>query len=203
MIRPTILINFKPSCDRRQVTRLGRSLALPSPLANRFLPMDQVNVESAKKYIVEFLVHGDVSVANRLADPDLCVYTGLSRSGAIRGREVYAELIHGFSTAIPVITFTIEDSYSGEEFAVVRIKGTRHFRDDLWGVKATGEIFEFLDVHFLRFRNWMIFEEVASTKNQDLEKMFAAVVLPILRAKARGFTCDKNEGLAEDSVGAH
>ena len=169
----------------------------------RILFMDQTNVESAKKYVVDFLIRGDVWVANRLADPDLCVYTGLSRSGAIRGREVYAELIHGFSTAIPVITFTIEDSYCGEEFAVVRIHGTRHFRDDLWGIKATGEMIEFLDVHFLRFRNWVIFEEVASTKNQEMEKLFAPAVLPILRAKARGFTCDKNERVSEQLVEVH
>jgi predicted ester cyclase len=154
--------------------------------------MDEANVIAAKEYVVDFLIYGDVSVANRLADPDLCVYTGLSRSGAIRGREVYSELIHGFCTAIPVTSFTIEDSYCGEEFAVVRIKGIRHFRYDLWGITATGRVFDFLDVHFLRFRNWKIFEEVASTKNQDLEKLFAPVILPILQAKARGFTCDKN-----------
>jgi hypothetical protein len=106
--------------------------------------MDQANVDSAKEYVVGFLIHGDVSVANRLADPDLCVYTGLSRSGAIRGLEVYSELIQGFSTAIPVLSFTIEDSYCGEEFAVVRIKGTRHFRHDIWDIKANGEMFEFL-----------------------------------------------------------
>jgi predicted ester cyclase len=153
--------------------------------------MDQDNAESAKKYVVDFLIHGDVSVADQIADPDLCVYTGLSRSGAIRGREVYAELIHAFCTAIPVTSFSIEDSYSGEEFAVIRIKGVRHFRHDLWGVKASGEVFEFLDVHFLRFRNGKIFEVVASTKNQDLEKLFAPAVLPLLQAKARGFSCDK------------
>jgi hypothetical protein len=34
--------------------------------------MEQANVESAKRYVVDFLVHGDVSVANELADPDLC-----------------------------------------------------------------------------------------------------------------------------------
>ncbi len=153
--------------------------------------MDQDNVESAKRYVVDFLIHGDVSVAEQIADPDLCIYTGLSRSGAIRGREVYTELIHAFCTAIPVTSFSIEDSYCGEEFAVIRIKGFRDFRHDLWGVKASGETFEFLDVHFLRFRNGKIFEEVASTKNQDLEKLFAPAVLPILQAKARGFSCNK------------
>ena len=154
--------------------------------------MEQANVDSAKKYCIEFLIHGDVSVASQIADPDLCVYTGLSRSGAIRGREVYTELIHAFCTAIPINTFTIEDSYCGEEFAVVRIKGVRNFRYDLWGVAATGQDFDFLDVHFLRFRNGKIFEEVASTQNQDMEKLFAPAVLPILRAKARGFSCNKD-----------
>jgi predicted ester cyclase len=154
--------------------------------------MDQANVESAKRYVVDFLIHGDVSVANQIADPDLCIYTGLSRSGAIRGREVYAELIHAFCRAMPVMSFAIEDSYCGEEFAVIRIKGVRHFEYDLWGIKATGQMFEFLDVHFLRFRNGKIFEEIASTKNQDMEKLFAPAVLPILRAKARGFSCNKN-----------
>jgi predicted ester cyclase len=154
--------------------------------------MEQANVDSAKKYVVEFLIHGRVSVAEEIADPDLCVYTGLSRSGAIRGREVYAELIHAFCTAIPINSFTIEDSYSGEEFAVIRIKGVRNFQYDLWGVTATGQDFDFLDVHFLRFRDGMIFEEVASTQNQDMEKLFAPAVLPILRAKARGFSCNKD-----------
>jgi predicted ester cyclase len=153
--------------------------------------MDQDNVESAKRYVVDFLIHGDVSVAEEVADPDLCIYTGLSRSGAIRGRAVYTELIHAFCTAIPVTSFSIEDSYCGEEFAVIRLKGVRDFRHDLWGVKASGESFEFLDVHFLRFRQGKIFEEVASTKNQDLEKLFAPAVLPLLQAKARGFSCNK------------
>jgi predicted ester cyclase len=153
--------------------------------------MDENNVESAKSYVVDFLIHGDVSVVDRIADPDLCIYTGLSRSGAIRGREVYKELIHAFCTAMPVVSFSIEDSYCGEEFAVVRIKGTRHFRHDLWGVKATGETFEFLDVHFLRFRSGKIYEDVASTKNQDMEKLFAPAVMPLLRAKGRGFSCNK------------
>jgi predicted ester cyclase len=154
--------------------------------------MEQANADSAKKYVVEFLIHGDVSVAYQLADPDLCVYTGLSRSGAIRGLEVYSELIHGFCTALPVKLFTIEDSYCGEEFAVVRIKGVRNFRYDLWGVTATGQNFDFLDVHFLRFNSGKIFEEVASTQNQEMEKLFAPAVLPILRAKARGFSCNKD-----------
>ena len=154
--------------------------------------MEQANADSAKKYVVEFLIHGHVSVAEEIADPDLCVYTGLSRSGAIRGREVYAELIHAFCTAIPINSFTIEDSYSGEEFAVIRIKGVRNFQYDLWGVTATGQDFDFLDVHFLRFTDGMIFEEVASTQNQDMEKLFAPAVLPILRAKARGFSCNKD-----------
>ncbi len=153
--------------------------------------MEQTNVDSAKKYVVSFLIHGDVSVARQIADPDLCVYTGLSRTGAIRGLEVYAELIHAFCTAIPVRSFTIEDSYCGEEFAVIRINGVRIFQSDLWGVTATGQMFEFLDVHFLRFRNGKIFEEVASTQNQDMEQLFAPAVLPILRAKARGFSCNK------------
>jgi predicted ester cyclase len=160
--------------------------------------MDQVNVDSAKMYVVDFLIHGDLEVASRLADPDLCVYTGLSRTGAIRGLEVYSELIHSFCTSIPVTSFTIEDSYCGEEFAVVRIKGVRHFQHDLWGITATEETFDFLDVHFLRFRNQKIFEEVASTQNQDLEKLFAPAVLPILQAKARGFTCDKDERIREE-----
>jgi predicted ester cyclase len=153
--------------------------------------MDQDNAESARRYVVDFLIHGDVSVADQVADPDLCIYTGLSRSGAIRGREVYKELISAFCRAIPIMSFSIEDSYCGEEFAVIRIKGVRHFLHDLWGVKATGEVFEFLDVHFLRYRNAKIFEVVASTKNQDMEKLFAPAVLPILQAKARGFSCNK------------
>ncbi len=153
--------------------------------------MDEDNVESAKRYVVDFLIHGDVAVAEQIADPDLCVYTGLSRTGAIRGREVYSELIHAFCTAIPITSFSIEDSYCGEEFAVIRIKGVRHFRQDLWGVKADGRTFEFLDVHFLRFKNGKIFEEVASTKNQDLERLFAPAILPLLQAKARGFSCNK------------
>ena len=33
--------------------------------------MEEANVESAKNYVVEFLIHGDVSVAERVADPDL------------------------------------------------------------------------------------------------------------------------------------
>ena len=93
---------------------------------------------------------------------------------------------------MPINSFTIEDSYSGEEFAVIRIKGVRNFQYDLWGVTATGQDFDFLDVHFLRFRDGMIFEEVASTQNQDMEKLFAPAVLPILRAKARGFSCNKD-----------
>jgi hypothetical protein len=36
---------------------------------------------------------------------------------------------------------------------VIGIKGVRHFQFDLWGVKATGEMFEFLDVHFLERQN--------------------------------------------------
>lgn len=153
--------------------------------------MDQENVEAARRYVVEFLIHGDVSVADEIADPDLCVYTGLSRSGAIRGLEVYKELIRGFCTAIPVRSYEIEDSYCGEEFAVVRIKGIRQFQDDLYGIRATGHSFEFLDVHFLRFRNGKIYEEVASTKNQDLEKLFGPAVFPVLKAKARGLACNK------------
>ncbi len=47
----------------------------------------------------------------------------------------------------------------------------------------------FLDLHFLRFRNEKIFEEVANTKNQEMEKLFAPVVLPILRAKVPGLIC--------------
>ena len=162
--------------------------------------MEEANVESAKNYVVEFLIHGDVSVAERVADPDLCIYTGLSRSGAIRGREVYAELVHAFCTAIPVKSFSIEDSYCGEEFAVIRISGIRHFQYDLWGIKATGKMFEFLDVHFLRFRNGKIFEEVASTKNQEMEKLLAPAVLPILKAKAKGFSCNKSEAHCEEDV---
>jgi predicted ester cyclase len=144
--------------------------------------MEQSNVDSAKKYVVEFLIHGDVSVARQVADPDLCVYTGLSRSGAIRGLEVYAELIHAFCTAIPVKSFSIEDSYCGDEFAVVRMKGIRIFQSDVWGVTASGQPFDFLDVHFLRFRNGKIFEEVASTQNQDLEKLFVSSRIRTRRA---------------------
>jgi predicted ester cyclase len=154
--------------------------------------MEQENAEAAKRYVVEFLIHGNASVADEIADPDLCIYTGLSRSGAIRGLEVYKELIREFCTAIPVRSFDIEDSYCGEEFAVVRIKGTRQFQHDLYGIKATGHLFEFLDVHFLRFRNGKIYEEVASTKNQDLEKLFGPAVFPVLKAKARGFACNKS-----------
>jgi predicted ester cyclase len=153
--------------------------------------MEQTNVDSAKKYVVEFLIHGDISVAKQVADPDLCIYTGLSRTGAIRGLEVYTDIIHAFCTAIPIKSFTIEDSYCGEEFAVIRIKGARTFQCDLWGITATRQTFEFLDVHFLRFRNGKIFEEVASTQNQEMEKLFAPALVPVLRAKARGLSCNK------------
>lgn len=111
--------------------------------------MEQANVDSAKKYVVEFLIHGDVSVADQIAESDLCVYPGLSRTGAIRGLEVYSELIHAFCTAIPVSSFAIEDSYCGEEFAVIRIKGVRSFRYNLWGCNGNWTKFRFSGRTFL------------------------------------------------------
>jgi hypothetical protein len=44
--------------------------------------MEQDNVDSAKNFVVEFLIYGNFSAACQVADPDLRAYTGLSRSGS-------------------------------------------------------------------------------------------------------------------------
>jgi hypothetical protein len=69
--------------------------------------MEQDNVDSAKNYVVEVLIYANFSAACQVADPDLCVYTGLSRSGAIRGLESTRNAYTLFGAAIPVESFNL------------------------------------------------------------------------------------------------
>ncbi len=143
-------------------------------------PTEQ-NLEVSKRFFIEFLGKGDLSVAEEVLDENVQAFTGLKPSGAIDGREEYKAIFAEFFDAFPPESeLVIEDIFAAQDRVVCRFRSVQKHAKDYFGIAATNRVITLIETHVQRLRDGKIVENVVSATNLEFEMLMAPVLAPLI-----------------------
>lgn len=139
------------------------------------------NLEISRRFFIEFLGKGDLSIAEEVLDENVQAFTGLKPSGAIDGREEYKAIFAGFFDAFPPESaLEIEDIFAVDDRVVCRFRSVQKHAKDYFGVAATNRVITLIETHVQRLRDGKIVENVVSATNLEFEMLMAPVLAPLI-----------------------
>ena len=116
--------------------------------------MIEQNKETAKRWLLEFW-NGDLSLAHQLHAQN---YVRHDSPFPIENPDAYVKFITIFRTAVPDLTFTLQDMVADGNTVVLRwtVKGTHN--GPLYGVQGTGKTVNCRGTDWLKFKDGKIVE---------------------------------------------
>ena len=95
---------------------------------------EEENKAKARRLFEEGFSQGNIDVVDEVLNPDFVCYDPNSESGEVRGTETIKNEIEYFRTAVPDLTYTIEDQIAEGDKVVTRYTVAGTHQDDLLGV---------------------------------------------------------------------
>lgn len=141
------------------------------------------NVDTATRFILDFLGKGDFAAADATAHPRIQGTTGLKPQGPIDGIEEYKQIIAGFVAAFPgTAPIQIIDQFASADGSrvVTRFQSRQRHAKDYFGVAATQRVILFDETHVARLAEGRIVENVVSATNLEFEMLMAPVLAPLI-----------------------
>jgi steroid delta-isomerase-like uncharacterized protein len=109
------------------------------------------NKKKARRLMEEAFGQGKVEVIDEVLHSDFVCYDPNSESGEIRGAETIKGEIQYFRTAVPDLTYTIEDQIAEGDKVVTRYTASGTHQGEFFGVPSTGNRIEFTGIQIDRF----------------------------------------------------
>ncbi len=109
------------------------------------------NKEKARRLLEEAFGEGKVELVDDLLDPNFVCYDPNSEAGEIRGADTIKGEIEYFRTAVPDLTYTVEDQIAEGEKVVSRYTATGTHEGEYFGVAGTGNRIEMSGIQIDRF----------------------------------------------------
>jgi predicted ester cyclase len=111
----------------------------------------QENKEKARRFMEEAFGGGKLEVVDEVLDADFVCYDPNSEAGEVRGAETMKQEIEWFRSAVPDLTYTVEDQVAEGDQVVTRWKATGTHQGEFFGVTPTGNRIEMSGIQIDRF----------------------------------------------------
>jgi steroid delta-isomerase-like uncharacterized protein len=109
------------------------------------------NKENARRLMEEAFGQGNTEVIDEVLHSDFVCYDPNSESGEIRGADTIKGEIEYFRSAVPDLTYTVDDQVAEGDKVVTRWKASGTHQGEFFGVPATGNRLEFTGIQIDRF----------------------------------------------------
>src|SRR5215207_40589 len=107
--------------------------------------MSEENKEKARRLMEEAFGQGNTSVIDEVLHSDFVCYDPNSESGEIRGAQTIKGEIEYFRSAVPDLTYTVEDQ------VVTRWKASGTHQGEFFGIPGSGNRIEMSGIQIDRF----------------------------------------------------
>lgn len=113
--------------------------------------MSEANKENARRVLEEAFGQGRLEIIDEVLDPDFVCYDPNSESGEVRGADTMKGEIEYFRSAVPDLTYTVEDQVVEGDKVVSRytVRGTH--QGEFFGVPGSGKHIEMTGINIDRF----------------------------------------------------
>jgi len=122
--------------------------------------VSEENRQKARRMLEEAFGQGKVELVEEILDPDFVCYDPNSEAGEVRGADTIKQEIEWFRSAVPDLTYTVDDQVAEGDKVVSRYTATGTHQGEFFGVPATGNRIEMSGIHIDRFdENGKMIEE--------------------------------------------
>jgi predicted ester cyclase len=111
----------------------------------------QENKEKARRLLEEAFGQGKTELVDEVLNPHFVCYDPNSEAGEIRGAQTIKGEIEYFRTAVPDLTYTVEDQVAEGDKVVSRYRVSGTHQGEFFGVGGTGKPVEFTGIQIDRF----------------------------------------------------
>jgi predicted ester cyclase len=111
----------------------------------------QENKEKARLLMEEAFGQGKLEIVDEVLDPNFVCYDPNSESGEVRGADTIKEEIEWFRSAVPDLTYTVEDQVAEGDKVVTRYTASGTHQGEFFGVAPTGKRIEMSGIQIDRF----------------------------------------------------
>jgi len=109
------------------------------------------NKEKARRLMEEAFGQGKVEVIEEVLHSDFVCYDPNSESGEVRGSETIKGEIEYFRSAVPDLTYTVEEQVAEGDKVVTRWKASGTHQGEFFGVPGSGNRIEMSGIQIDRF----------------------------------------------------
>lgn len=113
--------------------------------------MSEANKEKARRFMEEGFGQGKLEVLDEVLDPGFVCYDPNSEAGEVRGADTMKQEIEWFRSAVPDLTYTVEDQVAEGDEVVTRWKAIGTHQGEFFGVAPTGNRIEMSGIQIDRF----------------------------------------------------
>jgi len=113
--------------------------------------MSEENKEKVRRFLEEGFGQGKTELVDELLHSDFVCYDPNSESGEIRGMDTIKGEIEYFHSAVPDLTFTVEDQVAEGDKVVSRYTATGTHQGEFFGVAGSGNRIEMSGIQIDRF----------------------------------------------------
>jgi predicted ester cyclase len=113
--------------------------------------VSEENKEKARRMLEEAFGQGKVEIVEEILDPDFVCYDPNSEAGEVRGADTIKQEIEWFRSAVPDLTYTVEDQVAEGDKVVTRYTATGTHQGEFFGVAPTGKPIEMSGIQIDRF----------------------------------------------------
>jgi steroid delta-isomerase-like uncharacterized protein len=129
----------------------GRILLQTAREAKGDLYMSEENKEKMRRFLEEAFGQGKTEVVDELLHSDFVCYDPNSETGEIRGADTIKGEIEYFHSAVPDLTYTVEDQVAEGDKVVSRYTVSGTHQGEFFGVPGTGNRIEMTGINIDRF----------------------------------------------------
>jgi steroid delta-isomerase-like uncharacterized protein len=113
--------------------------------------VSEANKEKARRMLEEAFGQGNLEIVEEILDPDFVCYDPNSESGEVRGADTIKQEIEWFRSAVPDLTYTVEDQVEEGDKVVTRYTATGTHQGEFFGVAPSGKRIEMSGIQIDRF----------------------------------------------------
>ena len=133
------------------------------------------NKENARRLMEEAFGQGNTEVIDEVLHSDFVCYDPNSESGEIRGADTMKGEIEYFRSAVPDLTYTVEDQVAEGDKVVTRYTARGTHQGEFFGIPATGKKVSFYTVDAMRVVDGKITEHWGVATLLDLMQQLGVV----------------------------
>jgi steroid delta-isomerase-like uncharacterized protein len=113
--------------------------------------MSEENKEKMRRFLEEAFGQGKTEVVDELLHSDFVCYDPNSESGEIRGADTIKGEIEYFHSAVPDLTYTVEDQVAEGDKVVSRYTVSGTHQAEFFGIPGSGKRIEMTGINIDRF----------------------------------------------------